>query len=149
MLSNATADSLALDLTGWLAETYLNSTDSPLYSEGTYIMFLDRLAFSGKYRRGVHERYLARLRDIDAATVWRRCRRASYTVIEEDRRFSITTYFLAGLQIAFVEEFSKPWSLGAGAHIHVGGPSSSAIRAPMAMAPVATPAMASGRSKFS
>lgn len=65
MLSRAASDSLALDLTGWLAETYLNSTDSPMYSEGTYIMFLDRLAFSDNIDEAMHERYLAQLRDID------------------------------------------------------------------------------------
>lgn len=65
LIAMATTDSLALDLTGWLAETYLNSTDSPMYSEGTYIMFLDRLAFSDSVDEAMRERYAAQLHDID------------------------------------------------------------------------------------
>lgn len=65
LLTRASADSLALDLAGWLAETSLNSTDAPTYSEGTYIMFLRRLATSERVDEAMRERYMAQLRDMD------------------------------------------------------------------------------------
>lgn len=65
LLRRASADSLALDLLSWIAETHLNATDSPAYSEGAYIMFLKWLSQSDATDPAMRERYAAQLSDMN------------------------------------------------------------------------------------
>jgi hypothetical protein len=65
LLSAASASDATLDLTAWVAETYLNSTDSPVYSESLYILFLKQLAVSPKIDEAMRERYAAQLADME------------------------------------------------------------------------------------
>ena len=147
MLSRAASDSLALDLTGWLAETYLNSTDSPMYSEGTYIMFLDRLAFSDQYRRGHARTLFGAVARHRLQPSWRRCRRLHIYRLSRDK-VSIRLHFSGRASDCASMRFFQAVVLGSGARTpkrqtklvgNQGRP----------WCPVATPAMASGRSSFS
>lgn len=64
LLARASTAPAALSLIGWLAEVYLNSTDSPMYSEGAYIDFLRTMAVSEAVEPAMRERYAAQLADM-------------------------------------------------------------------------------------
>lgn len=64
LLDRAGVNPQALALVGWLAEIYLNSTDSPMYSEGSYMAFLRRLSVSKAVEPAMRERYAAQLADM-------------------------------------------------------------------------------------
>ncbi len=65
LLDKAAGDPEAFDLLTWIAETYLNSTDSPMYSESLYMLFLKSLSVCGSLDEVMRERYGAQLADLN------------------------------------------------------------------------------------
>lgn len=66
LLDRAAADPSAFNLVVWLAEVYLNSTDSPMYSEEAYIMFLRQLTENAHVDAAMRQRYEAQLAEMAA-----------------------------------------------------------------------------------
>lgn len=67
MVDRIAQDSMALALFGEIAENLLNSTSSPRYNEGDYLLFLNQLAVTPAMDEGMRERYAWQLSDMNRA----------------------------------------------------------------------------------